>query len=248
MNRRVAIERHRAAHLRRRWYVALRPQVPRRRPLHSARAREQIAQNLAFVNWTLLTGLALGSFAAVVLLRRRTDATHGYLGFTTLCALGVRGPRLALRRGAAGGAAPARRSRRPGLGRPAPGGARAVRGGRAGLAVAPLPRPAGRAARARGGGRRGGRDACSVPSLGRRSRLGIGRARGPARGRPGGRHRRRLRGDDPGPLVPRHAEAPDGPAHPPRAASCWSSSSSRSSCSGLDRDRRRAGGRRRSRR
>ena len=30
----------------------------------------QIAQNLAFVNWTVLTGLALGSYAAVVLLRR----------------------------------------------------------------------------------------------------------------------------------------------------------------------------------
>src|SRR6188474_3681049 len=48
----------------------------------------EIAQNLAFVNWTVLTGLALGSYAAVVLLRLRTTATPGYLRFTTLCALG----------------------------------------------------------------------------------------------------------------------------------------------------------------
>ncbi len=48
----------------------------------------QIGQNLAFVNWTLLTGLALGTYAAVVLLRRRTTATPGYLRFTTMCALG----------------------------------------------------------------------------------------------------------------------------------------------------------------
>jgi len=48
----------------------------------------QIAQNLAFINWTVLTGLALGSYGAVVLLRRRTSATRGYLGFTTACAVG----------------------------------------------------------------------------------------------------------------------------------------------------------------
>jgi hypothetical protein len=48
----------------------------------------QIAHNLAFINWTVLTGLALGSYAAVVLLRRRTTATRGYLGFTTVCAVG----------------------------------------------------------------------------------------------------------------------------------------------------------------
>ena len=47
----------------------------------------QIAQNLAFINWTVLTGLALGTYAAVVLLRRRTAATGGYLGFTTACAI-----------------------------------------------------------------------------------------------------------------------------------------------------------------
>ena len=48
----------------------------------------QIAQNLAFINWTVLTGLALGAYAAVVLLRSRSMATRGFLGFTTLCAIG----------------------------------------------------------------------------------------------------------------------------------------------------------------
>ncbi len=48
----------------------------------------QIAQNLAFINWTVLTGLALGSYAAVVLLRRRSSATRGFLGFATFCAIG----------------------------------------------------------------------------------------------------------------------------------------------------------------
>ncbi len=47
----------------------------------------QIAQNLAFINWTVLTGLALGTYAAVVLLRRRAMATRGYLGFATACAV-----------------------------------------------------------------------------------------------------------------------------------------------------------------
>ena len=47
----------------------------------------QIAQNLAFINWTVLTGLALGAYAVVVLLRRRTQATRGFLGFTTVCAV-----------------------------------------------------------------------------------------------------------------------------------------------------------------
>lgn len=47
----------------------------------------QIAQNLPFVNWTVLTGLAVGSYAAVVMLRRRTSATSGFLGFTAVSAL-----------------------------------------------------------------------------------------------------------------------------------------------------------------
>ena len=47
----------------------------------------QIAQNLPFINWTVLTGLALGTYAAVILLRRRSTATRGYLGFATACAV-----------------------------------------------------------------------------------------------------------------------------------------------------------------
>jgi hypothetical protein len=47
---------------------------------------QRIAENLAFINWTVLSGLGLGSFAAVVLARLRTDATRGYLAFTALCA------------------------------------------------------------------------------------------------------------------------------------------------------------------
>jgi hypothetical protein len=49
---------------------------------------EQIATNLALINWTLLTGLAVGSFAVVVLARLATPATKGYLAFTALCAAG----------------------------------------------------------------------------------------------------------------------------------------------------------------
>lgn len=48
----------------------------------------QIGQNLAFINWTLLTGLALGAYGVVVLLRHRSMATRGFLRFTTVCAIG----------------------------------------------------------------------------------------------------------------------------------------------------------------
>jgi hypothetical protein len=47
---------------------------------------ERIAENLAFINWTVLTGLAVGAFSAVVLARIRTDATRGFLAFTAVCA------------------------------------------------------------------------------------------------------------------------------------------------------------------
>jgi len=47
----------------------------------------QIAQNLAFINWTVLTGLALGTYGTAFLLRRRSSATRGYLGFATACAV-----------------------------------------------------------------------------------------------------------------------------------------------------------------
>jgi hypothetical protein len=54
-------------------------------------AAEQIAQNLALINWTVLAGLAVGSFAVVVFGRLRTEATKGYLAFTALCATGFGG-------------------------------------------------------------------------------------------------------------------------------------------------------------
>lgn len=47
----------------------------------------QIAHNLAFINWTVLSALAFGSYGAVVLLRRRSSATSGFLGFTAVAAL-----------------------------------------------------------------------------------------------------------------------------------------------------------------
>ncbi|HEX2754820.1 MAG TPA: hypothetical protein VHM48_05120 [Candidatus Limnocylindrales bacterium] len=50
---------------------------------------ERIAENLAFINWTVLTGLAFGSFAAVVLARLRTDATRGFVSFTAACAVAI---------------------------------------------------------------------------------------------------------------------------------------------------------------
>jgi hypothetical protein len=49
---------------------------------------QAIAQNLAFINWTVLTGLALGCYGVVVLARLRTDATRGFLTFTAFCAAG----------------------------------------------------------------------------------------------------------------------------------------------------------------
>jgi len=48
---------------------------------------EQIASNLALINWTVLTSLAIGTFAVVVLARLRTPVTRGYLVFTALCAV-----------------------------------------------------------------------------------------------------------------------------------------------------------------
>jgi hypothetical protein len=47
---------------------------------------QRIAENLAFINWTVLAALGSGAFAAVVLARLRTDATRGYLAFTSACA------------------------------------------------------------------------------------------------------------------------------------------------------------------
>jgi len=50
---------------------------------------ERIAENLAFINWTVLTALAIGSYAAVVLARLRTDATRGFLSFTAACSVAI---------------------------------------------------------------------------------------------------------------------------------------------------------------
>ena len=47
---------------------------------------EQVAQSLGFINWTVLAGLAVGAFVAVVAARFRTEATKGYLGFTAFSA------------------------------------------------------------------------------------------------------------------------------------------------------------------
>jgi hypothetical protein len=47
----------------------------------------RIAESLAFINWTVLTSLAIGSFAAVVVARWRTEATRGFLAFTAACAV-----------------------------------------------------------------------------------------------------------------------------------------------------------------
>jgi hypothetical protein len=49
---------------------------------------QQIATTLPLINWTLLAGLAIGSFAVVVLARLITPATKGFLAFTALCAAG----------------------------------------------------------------------------------------------------------------------------------------------------------------
>jgi hypothetical protein len=51
-------------------------------------AATQIAQNLAFINWTVLTALALGTYAAAFLARWRTQATPGYVRFASVCAIG----------------------------------------------------------------------------------------------------------------------------------------------------------------
>lgn len=48
---------------------------------------ERIAENLAYINWTVLTGLAIGSFATVVVAWLRTPATRGFLAFTAACAV-----------------------------------------------------------------------------------------------------------------------------------------------------------------
>jgi len=48
---------------------------------------QQIASNLAYINWTVLTGLAVGAYAVAMLARWRTSATTGFVRFTIVCAL-----------------------------------------------------------------------------------------------------------------------------------------------------------------
>ena len=60
---------------------------PGRRGYTPAVPAERIALSLAFINWTVLTGLAVGAFAAIVVGRLRTDATRGFLVFTGACAV-----------------------------------------------------------------------------------------------------------------------------------------------------------------
>ena len=45
-----------------------------------------IVEGLAYINWTILAGLAVGCFAAVVMLRLATDASRGFLGFSAVIA------------------------------------------------------------------------------------------------------------------------------------------------------------------
>jgi len=45
-----------------------------------------IVEALAYINWTVLAGLAVGCFSAVVWLRLQTDATRGYLAFSAILA------------------------------------------------------------------------------------------------------------------------------------------------------------------
>jgi hypothetical protein len=50
---------------------------------------ERIAENLAFINWTVLTGVAVGAYGAVVFALLRTEATRGFLAFTAACAAAI---------------------------------------------------------------------------------------------------------------------------------------------------------------
>jgi hypothetical protein len=49
---------------------------------------QQIATTLPLINWTVLTALAIGSFAVVAGARLLTPATKGFLSFTAACATG----------------------------------------------------------------------------------------------------------------------------------------------------------------
>ena len=50
-------------------------------------AAQAIAQNLALINWTVLTGLAIGCLAVVAVADLGTEATRGFLAFTAASAV-----------------------------------------------------------------------------------------------------------------------------------------------------------------
>jgi hypothetical protein len=49
---------------------------------------ESVARSLAFINWVVLVGLAVGSLAALLLITHRAESTRGYRGFTIFAAGG----------------------------------------------------------------------------------------------------------------------------------------------------------------
>ena len=203
----------------------------------------QIGQNLAFINWTVLTGLALGHVRggrpAPPADRPRRPATSR---FTTLCALGF-----GVLAWISDGALPRVARRLAGRASTRPGTARAASACCCSAilvaAVARRPaRPAPRAPRSSSWAALAAAVAdasCSAPSRGAAASLGAVLAARPAGGRQRG-DRRRLRGDDPRPLVPRDAEAARGAAHPARARPARRRRRPGRAVRGLGRDRRRA--------
>ena len=49
---------------------------------------ETVARSLSFINWVVVSGLAVGSLAAILLLTHRSESTRGYRGFTVFAAGG----------------------------------------------------------------------------------------------------------------------------------------------------------------
>ena len=49
---------------------------------------ETVARSLSFINWVVVSGLAVGSLAAILLLTYRSESTRGYRGFTVFAAGG----------------------------------------------------------------------------------------------------------------------------------------------------------------
>ena len=49
---------------------------------------ETVARSLSFINWVVVTSLAAGSLAAILVLTYRAESTRGYRGFTVFAAGG----------------------------------------------------------------------------------------------------------------------------------------------------------------